>query len=167
MSAALIRKLSQAQERLHHGDVAGAQFLCEEVLQRAPRNPDALYVLGLTHLITGRAREAVPILQQALVAEPRHGAALENLGLAHLMLGEFVEAERALRSAAALPGAPASVLMRLGLAIFQQGRHAEAVCELQRALELSPKTLSGQVSIDLTANDLGCSPLCQISHIVL
>ena len=112
MSAALMRKLSQAQERLQNGDVAGAQFLCEEVLQRAPRNPDALHVLGLTHLMTGRAREAVPILEQALSAEPRHGAALENLGLAHLMLGQPAEAERALRSAVALPNAPASVLMR-------------------------------------------------------
>ncbi len=138
MSASLIRKLKQAQERLHDGDLAGAQFLCQELLQHAPRNPDALSLLAVTHLMTGRARAAVPILEQALAAAPRHGAALENLGLAHLMLGEFPAAERALRSASALPGAPASVWMRLGVSILNQARYAEAVQALQRALALEP-----------------------------
>ena len=56
MSAALIRKLAQARERLQAGDAAGAQLLCEEVLQRAPRNPDALCLLGITRLMRGQAR---------------------------------------------------------------------------------------------------------------
>ena len=139
MSAVLIRKLSQARERLQSGDAAGARMLCHEVLQRAPRNPDALCLLGITHLMTGHARDAVPPLEQALAAQPRHGAALENLGLAHLMLGELAAAEHVLRSAAALPRAPASVFMRLGVAILNQGRHAEAAPELERALELDPR----------------------------
>ena len=138
MSSTLIRKLGQARERLQHGDVAGAQFLCQEILERAPRNPDALSLFAITLLMTGRARDAVPLLEQALAAEPRHGAALENLGLAQLMLGEFPGAERALRSASALPGAPASVWMRLGVAILNQGRQPEAVRELTRALALEP-----------------------------
>ncbi len=138
MSAALNRKLSQAHKRLQAGDAAGAQVLCREVLARAPRNPDALSLLGITHLMTGHARDAIAPLQQALAAQPRHGAALENLGLAHLMLGEFADAERALSSAAAIPGAPASVFMRLGVAMLNQGRHIEAVRELERALALNP-----------------------------
>ena len=52
MSAVLIRKLSQAQERLQAGDAAAAQRLCEEVLARAPRNPDALCLLGISLLMT-------------------------------------------------------------------------------------------------------------------
>ncbi len=139
MSAALNRKLSQAHERLRAGDPAGAQFLCREVLQRAPRNPDALSLIAITHLMSGRPRDAIPPLEQALAAQPRHGAALENLGLAHLMLGEFAAAERALRSAATIPGAPASVSMRLGVAMLNQGRHAEAVRALVRALALDPQ----------------------------
>ena len=139
MSAALIRKLGQAQERLRSGDADGARLLCREVLQRAPRNPDALCLLGITHLMTGHAREALQPLEQALATQPRHGAALENTGLAHLMLGEFAAAEGALRGAAALPRAPASVFMRLGIAILNQGRNKEALHELQRALALDPR----------------------------
>ena len=46
MSSALMRKLTQAQERLQQSDVAGAQYLCQEILQQAPRNPDALLLLA-------------------------------------------------------------------------------------------------------------------------
>lgn len=133
-----MRKLAEAQQRLQDGDVAGAQFLCQEVLARAPRNPDALSLVGITYLMTGHARDAIAPLTQALVAAPRHGLALENLGLAHLMLGEFADAEGALRAAIAIPGAPASVYMRLGIALLNQRRHADAMAALQRACELDP-----------------------------
>jgi len=140
VSASLSRKLKQAHDRLREGDAAGAEFLCEEVLQRAPRNPDALCLLGLTRLATGRARDAVPPLQQAVSASPDHGAALEHLGLAYLHLGRFAEAESVLRRAAALPGAPASVFMRLGAATLHQDRLAEALPVLERAVALDPQS---------------------------
>jgi predicted O-linked N-acetylglucosamine transferase (SPINDLY family) len=139
MSAALNKKLKQVHEHLERGDAARAGSLCQDILRQAPRNPDALYLLGVARLVEGRASEAVPPLRQALLAAPRHGAALEHLGLAHLMLGQFVEAESALASAAAMPGAPASVLMRLGIAILEQGRPAEALPALRQALALDPQ----------------------------
>ncbi|MBI2295002.1 MAG: tetratricopeptide repeat protein, partial [Betaproteobacteria bacterium] len=139
MSASLSRKLKQAHDRLRNGDPAGAEFLCEEVLQRAPRNPDALCLLGLTRLATGRAGDAVPPLQQAVAASPDHGAALEHLGLAYLHLGRFAQAESVLRDAAALRAAPASAFMRLGAAMLHQGRPAEALPVLRRAVTLDPQ----------------------------
>ena len=125
----------------------GAESLCAQVLQKAPRNPDALYLLGVALLADGRLRDAVPQLKQALVANPRHGAALEHLGLAHLMLGEFAEAESALSRAAALPGAPASVLMRLGIAVLEQGRAEASLCALRRALELDPRDVDCHLNL--------------------
>ena len=133
-----MRELTQAWERMHGGDAAGARSLCQTVLRRDPRNPDALYLLGVSYLISALPREAVPALQRAIALQPQHGAALENLGLANLMLGELSDAERALRTAASLAGAPASVFMRLGVAILNQGRLAEAVPHLKHALQLDP-----------------------------
>jgi predicted O-linked N-acetylglucosamine transferase (SPINDLY family) len=155
VSAALNRKLSQAHERLQRGDAAGAQHLCKEVLQSAPRNPDALCLLGMTHLMAGHARDAIAPLQQALLAQPRHGATLENLGLAHLLLGEFAEAERALRIATAIPGAPASVFMRLGIALLNLDQHAEAVSVLQRAVELDPHNSDIHLNLGQAAHRTG------------
>ena len=49
---------------LQNRDVAGAQFLCQEILRHAPRNPDALYRFTVTYLATGRSRDALPMLEQ-------------------------------------------------------------------------------------------------------
>ncbi len=147
MSASVARQLEQAQERLQTGDVAGAQWLCGQVLQRAPRNGEALCLLGIICLIEGRARDAVAYLEQALAASPWHGVALDNLGLAHLVLGQFAEAERVLRKAVALTGAPASVQMRLGLAVMHQQRYPEAVRLLQRALEREPQNIDCHLNL--------------------
>jgi protein O-GlcNAc transferase len=138
MSAALQRKLSQAHQRLQEGDAAGAQRLCQDILQRAPRNPDALVLFAVTLLMAGRAHDAVAPLEQALSAQPRHGMALENLGLARLMLKNFGDAQCALESAAEIPGAPASVFMRLGVALLHQDQFEAALAALHRALELDP-----------------------------
>ena len=116
-----------------------ARRLCEEVVERAPRNPEALCLLGIARLVAGDAREALPVLEQAASSHPGYGLALEHLGLAHLMLSRFADAERALREAAALPGAPASVRMRLGIALLNQNRAREALTMLQGALALAPE----------------------------
>ena len=136
MSVALSRKLKQARQSLEQGNVSGAQFLCEQVLERAPRNAEALCLLGVIRLMTDRPREALPLLEQAVSAQPKNGLALEHLGLAYLLLGRFADAERVLREAAGLLKAPASAHMRLGLSILHQARPAEAVQVLRRALEL-------------------------------
>ena len=147
MSSSLIRKLQQAEQRLRSGDFAGGLALCEQVLRAAPRNPHALYLRGIANLSMGRAADAVPALELALVNEPRNGAILENLGLAHLMLGQFSKAERVLNDAAQLPGAPASVFMRLGVAALEQGRAAAALAHLRRAVALDPTDADSHLNL--------------------
>src|SRR5690606_38318039 len=109
MSNVLMRQLRQAEKCLHAGDAASAQALCEKVLRKAPRNPEALYFLGTAQLSQHRTADAIATLGRVLAVDPDHGAALETVGLAHLMLGQFGAAEAALSRAARLAGAPASV----------------------------------------------------------
>jgi predicted O-linked N-acetylglucosamine transferase (SPINDLY family) len=136
MSASVQRKLQQAHQHLQNGNAAAAAASCEDVLQRAPRNPDALWLLGAARLMAGRADEAASLLERVVLAAPDHGAALEQLGVAHLIRADYAAAEKALRAASALRGAPASVLVRLGLALLHQGQHADAIEALERALKL-------------------------------
>jgi predicted O-linked N-acetylglucosamine transferase (SPINDLY family) len=147
MSASSAHKLKQAHERLQNGDAAGARLLCEQVLKRAPRNPGALSLLGLAHLMSGAPADAVPLLAQVTALAPRDGMALEHLGLAHLMLGRYAEAERVLRQAELLPGAPASVSMRLGAALLRQRKHDEAVAKLKQALARDPHDVDCQLNL--------------------
>jgi protein O-GlcNAc transferase len=139
VSSFINRKLKQAQELLQSGNLAAARRLCEELVEHAPRNPEALCLLGIARLVAGDAGEALPVLERAASSHGGYGLALEHLGLAHLMLGRFADAERALRDAAALPGAPASVHMRLGIALLNLNRSHEALAALQAALALAPE----------------------------
>jgi protein O-GlcNAc transferase len=139
MSSSALRKLERAKHLMLSGDLAAAASLCEEVLQRAPRNPDGLWLLGTLHLMSGRAAEALPLLEQCVSAAPGDGAALESLGVAQLMLGRYSAAEQTLRQALRLPRAPASVRWRLGMALLNQGRNAEAIQTLESALAAEPE----------------------------
>ena len=147
MSAASTLKLKQARERLQRGDIADARYLCEQILRNAPRNPEALCLLAMCHLMNGQPAEAVPLFVQSLSGDPRNGAALEHLGLAHLMLGQFAEAENILRRAAGLPRAPASVAMRLGAALLNQQKHAEAIQHLKHALAQEPESADCRLNL--------------------
>lgn len=147
MSASVQRKLKLAHQSLGRGDAAAAAALCEEVLARAPRNPDALWLLGTAALMEGRAQAAIPVLERAVTAAPERGSALESLGLAYLMTGDFARAEATLTRAAGMPGAPASVRMRLGIALLEQGRHDAAIAELERALAAQPLDRDAQLNL--------------------
>lgn len=138
MSASLNNKLRAAKSLLQNGDTAGARALCAAVLDKAPRNPEALALRGIATLLGGDAAAAERDLRQSLAAAPRDGMTLEYLALALLNRGGFAEAEQLLRRAAALPGAPASVMLRLGLSLLHQGRAAEALPPLRTALQQMP-----------------------------
>ena len=133
MSASVQRKLQHAHQSLGRGDVATAAALCEDVLARAPRNPEALWLLGTARLMENRADVAVPLLERAAAVVPNGGSILESLGLAYLMTGDYAAAEGVLVKAVAIPAAPPSVRMRLGLALLHQNKYDAAVRELEQA----------------------------------
>ncbi|HZN23788.1 MAG TPA: tetratricopeptide repeat protein [Burkholderiales bacterium] len=147
MSPAILRRLQQAQQELQNGQLEEAAESCERVLRKAPKNAEALWLLGVARLMANRVDEAVPLLERAVAAEPNHGAALEYSGLAHLMRGDYAKAEEPLRKAAAIPHAPPSVFMRLGLALLHQGRHDEAVQKLERAMTADPRSVDTRVNL--------------------
>jgi predicted O-linked N-acetylglucosamine transferase (SPINDLY family) len=147
VSAASSHKTKQARERLQQGDIPGAQSLCQQVLRSAPRNPEALCLLGMSQLMSGQPAEAVPLFEQVLSGDARNGMALEHLGLAHLMLGRFSEAEAALRRAVVLQGAPASVAMRLGVALLNQQQYAESIRYLEHSLARDPDSADGHLNL--------------------
>jgi len=147
VAAASSLKLKQARERLQRGDAAGAAYLCEEILRSAPRNPDALSLLAMAHLMGGRPHDAVPLFEKALAADARNGMVLEHLGLAYLMLGRDADAEGVLRRAVSIAGAPPSVAMRLGIALMHRQKHEEAIRWLRQALARDPQNVDCRLNL--------------------
>jgi predicted O-linked N-acetylglucosamine transferase (SPINDLY family) len=155
MSTVLFRQLRQAEKCLHAGDAAAATALCEHVLRKAPRNPEALYLLGAAQLSQNRATEAIATLERALAVDPASGAALETLGLAHLLLRRYAEAEAVLAKAVRLAGAPATVYMRLGIAMLEQNRPGEALVPLRRAVAIAPQDADAHMNLGRAMADTG------------
>lgn len=140
-------QLQQARAFLHSGNIAEALALIDALLRKAPRLPEANYLLGVANLMQGNAANAVAPLETALKADPHNGPVLDHLGACLLMLNRYADAEPVLRRAASLPRAPAIVFMRLGLALLYQNRTRDAVDTLQRAVRLAPRDADCQVTL--------------------
>ena len=155
MSASVQRKLQHAHQHLANGNAAAAEELCRDILHRAPRNPDALWLLGAARLMAGDADEAATLLERAVAAMPRHGAALEQLGVAHTIRGDAASAERALRAASALPSAPPSVFMRLGHACALQAKWSDARQAFEAVLSRVPDDPDTLFNLGIVRMELG------------
>lgn len=101
----LDRTLQQAADCFNAGDYPQAEALCQRVLKRAPRNPDALHLMGILRLSGGRAGEAIPLLRGSLRANDRNTGALEALGTALLTVGDHPQAEQVIRRLMEMGGA--------------------------------------------------------------
>ncbi len=140
-------QLQKARDCLNNSNAPGALAIIETVLRKAPFNPDANYLLGLTRLINGNAQSAIAPLEITLRSDPHNGAALDSLGLCYLMQSRFTDAEQVLRRAASIPRAPALVFMRLGLALLHQGKAVEAIPFLQRTVAMAPRDADGHMNL--------------------
>jgi len=147
MPAALQRKLREALGRFQAGDLPGAERLCREILAHAPRNPEALHLMGMARLAAGSPGEAVSCIQMAMQADPGNAVMLEHLGLAQLALRDYSAAEAAFRRALQLGAIHALLYMRLGLALLPQHRATEALAALRTAAEKAPDDPDVQLNL--------------------
>lgn len=131
-------RLREAFGRFHAQDFAGAERLCSEILQQAPRETRALHLLGMLRLMGGNAGEAVSVLAKAVEGSPDDLVLLENFGLAHLAAQDHAAAEKVFRRAQELGASHASLYMRLGLALGPQGKLREGENALRTAAERAP-----------------------------
>ena len=88
----LAEAMQRALAALHQQDWAECEHLCRFVLGTQAGNFDALHLLGVVALNTGRPGEAVDLLLQATAVLPGHAEARNNLGAAFLRAGRGEEA---------------------------------------------------------------------------
>ena len=157
MSATLDRKLHQAAAALAEGDLARAERLCREVLERAPRHPRALQLAASARLQQEDGAGAGELLQRALASDPNNPQLLEGLGVAALKAGNFAEAESWLRRAIGLGQTGAAVLSWLGLTLSAQGRRAEAVDVFRQAVAAEPENPGLQLNLGHELTRIGAA----------
>src|SRR5262245_55751248 len=75
--------LHRAANALGAGKLDHAERLARQVLGRAPRNSQAIHLLGIVQAKTGRQREAVTQFEAAAALDPRNPEIQKNLGFTY------------------------------------------------------------------------------------
>ena len=129
--------MQQAVALHNAGRLAEAEKVYRDVLQKDPRNADALQLLGLIEHQKGNNERAVELIRKAVTIRPR-AEFLINLAQAHKALGKTQEAleatQRALQMAPNIPEG----WNNLGSLLKDLNRSAEAADAFRKAIALRP-----------------------------
>lgn len=113
-------------------------MLYQQVLQRNPREPDALHLFGVLMHQGGQHETGRQLVEAALQIVPGRADFLSNLGQILKALGKPDEAERAYRQALAKSPGFVDALANLGALLQERGAVAEAIGFLQQAIRKEP-----------------------------
>src|ERR1700740_2494516 len=117
------------------GRLTEAKAAFEVIRQAAPKNFDALNMLGTIALQTGNFQEAAQTLAEALEINPNAGS-YSNHGLALFELGRLEEALASYDQALVLRPDHAGTLYNRGNALLALKRLDEAISNYDRAIVL-------------------------------
>jgi tetratricopeptide (TPR) repeat protein len=115
--------MQQAQARAQAGDLQGAAQICRALLERAPANVYALFMLGTIEGEFKRYEEAARLLGKAVELK-RHAEAIE-----------------ALNKAIALQPQNPNALIYRGLGLAETGKPEAALKDFDRVLSIDPRSV--------------------------
>jgi len=139
-------KLERALAAVQEGDLDSASRQFEELVMDDPRDPLALYNLGLCYNEAGSYDAARKTLLSCLALDPGEANTYVALGLAEAKLGQMADAEAHLVQALALEPDNAYALRNLASVHAATGRLPQALEELLRVdtiLHDDPPTVYG------------------------
>ena len=139
----------RAAVRLHQaGRLADAERIYERILVTDSDRPDALHLLGVVALQSGRPERALELITQAVTGAPDDARILSNLGEAHRQSGDPAAAIDCYERALAIDPRLAGTHANRGKVLAALDQADEAVVAYRRALEIEPDTVD-------VLNDLG------------
>ncbi len=119
------------------GDLKGAERHYRSVLSQDPGNGDALNLLGVVAMQSGRPAEAAGLVGRAVQLDSRRPDFHFNLGMAYIGLRSRDEAIKCFRQAAALRPDYADALINLGNLLLNAGEMDEAEACYRKAARVA------------------------------
>jgi len=136
--AELATRLRDAVTLHQRGQLAEAEQIYRQILQRDPAQFDALQLLGTVKIQHRQYAEGVDLIERALAINPHSARALLNLGHALASLGRYDEAADAFGRAVAVKSDYPQAHQERGMALLRLGRAAEAVASFDAVLAMQP-----------------------------
>jgi FkbM family methyltransferase len=155
VASSLTEALTKGQELHRAGDFLQAEQLYRRVLQSAPTQAEAWFLLGGTCQALNRIEEAVSHFQKALELKPDFPDALNSLGIAFVQQRKVEEAVASFRQAARRKPDMHQAHSNLGNALKELGRLEEAIPCYREAVRLNPDFTDGHNNLGLALADLG------------
>lgn len=153
--AQLQSSLQQAIAHHRAGRLAEAAAIYTRIRATAPRNFDAVHLLGVVALQQGRASDAIDLLKKALALDARQPVCRMRLGLALMAAGRAKEAELEFRAALRLKPDLIEGWDNLAYCLKAQDRFGEAVECHQRSTTLDPRSAPSWHNYGLTLSLCG------------
>jgi protein O-GlcNAc transferase len=141
----------------HHqeGRLAEAEASYRCALAVEPGNADALNMLGVVALQSGRSDTAVEMIRQAIKTNARNPAYFYNLGIALRADGKLSEAIAAARQAVGLKPDMAEAHFTLGSFLHEEGKLEEAVAAYRQTIRFQPGTAQAHSNLGEALRRLG------------
>jgi tetratricopeptide (TPR) repeat protein len=147
--------LAQAVALHQAGRLAEAEPLFRSVLELAPRQLDALNLLGIGRVLRGDPAEGLRLLGRSLRLRPQQPHALNFQGYALHAAGQYAEALAAYNRAVALLPDFTDAWCNRGLTLQQLGRAQDALASFERAAALNPGLAQAHQRRAALLQDLG------------
>jgi protein O-GlcNAc transferase len=137
--------LRAALQHQRSGRLDDAEQRYRQLLERNPRDVNALHLLGTVQLQRGSAGEAVRYIRQAVALRPDFAMAHANLGVALRSAGDLPGAIESYDRALGLNPSDAATWLNLSTALSGLGRFTDALAASERALSLNPREPQARV----------------------
>lgn len=121
------------------GQLSRARPLYEQVLEKEPKNSDALQFLGLLHFQSGNAPRARELIEQAIREKPGVAPYHDNLGTVLESLGELEAALAAYERASELEPGVADRSFNKGVVLERLQRFDSAEQSYRQAIKAAPQ----------------------------
>ncbi len=148
-------RLAEAVRRHRAGDLAEAEHLYRRILRTAPRNADALHLLGVVCHQRGDHRRARELIERAIAVRDDDASFHNNLGTVLLAVGAAAEAADRFRSAIALSPAYAEARNNLGNALQTLGEIEAAIDAYRAALAVRADYAEAHCNLGQALHALG------------
>ena len=138
MSVGAENALHQALQLHRAGRAAEAEVDYRAILAGEPGNADALHLLAVLCLQTGREREGLALVERAVAKNGRSPAYRNTLGLAQRAVGDDAAAEASFQAALALGPRHAEAHLNLGNLRRDAGNAIAAEAHYLQAIAMAP-----------------------------
>jgi tetratricopeptide (TPR) repeat protein len=130
--------VKEAADLIRSNDADGAIAKLKGLLATNPKDPNALYLIGMAYAKKSMLAEAQAAFLQVTEQAPKFAAAFYQLGIAHQGLDQPEKALEAYGKANELDPANADSFYNSGLILFKMNRIDEALAAFEKAVNLRP-----------------------------